>query len=159
MATTAQSSTEYTNATATPVTIANPDQGGSIRYLPVTFTQSGAGDASSTVDLAFLPAGRVRVIGPLCTLDISAFGASRTLDIGWTAYTDLDGAAVAADADGLDDGLDVSSASAVPLGTVVGDGDTYMFESRDGVTLQATVLGGTIPDAATIKGFIAYVIA
>lgn len=161
MAVTNQSSTEYTAQTASPPTVQETTViHGRVRFAKVTHTQDGAGDATSTVDLIKLPAGRVRLLGPLCQLRFSAFGAARTLDVGWTAYTDIDGAAVVADADGLDDGIDVSSAGTMPLGTntAVTDGDTYEFESDDGVVLQATVLGGTIPDAATIKGFIAYVV-
>lgn len=160
MAVTNQKSTEYTNQSATPPTVMDTTQlHGVVRFAKVTFTQDGAGDATSTVGLVELPAGRVRLIGDMSYLRISAFGASRTLDIGWAAYTDIDGAAVVADADGLDDGLDVSAASAINLGsaTATTDGDTYKFESQSGVVINATVLGGTIPDAATIKGYIAYV--
>jgi hypothetical protein len=159
MAVTAQSSTEYTNQNATPVTVMDSiTNNGKVNFAKVTFTQSGAGDATSTVNLIDLPAGKVRFLGNMSALECSAFGASRVLDIGWTAYTDIDGAAVTADADGLDNDLDVSAAARLGLGTntAVADGGTYVFESQTGVTLQATVAGGTIPDGATLKGVIAY---
>jgi hypothetical protein len=131
-----------------------------LRWMPVTFTQGGsAGDANSLVDLALLPAGKVVLLGDLCSLDISAFGTGRTLDIGWTAYTNSSGTAVDADIDGLDDGLDVAAASTVKLGTntaVCGGAGRKEFDSRAGVRIQAKVLSAGIPAAATIQGFIVY---
>ena len=159
MAVTAQSSTEYTNQTSTPaVYMESNASSGKLRFQAVTFTQSGAGDATSTVDLIQLPPGSVRVLGALSRLDISAFGTSRTLDIGWTAYTDRNGDAVVADANGLDAALNVAAASTVGIGSAITEADQKLFESRGGVVLQATVAGGTIPDAATIKGYIVYVV-
>jgi hypothetical protein len=160
MAVTNESSTEFTNQNATPPTIMDSiDNGGRVRFAKVTFTQgAAAGDANSTIDLIELPAGKVRFLGNMSSLVFSAFGAARVLDIGWLAYTDQNGTAVVADADGLDDGIDVSAAGRVTLGTntAVTSGDSLVFQSRGPVTLQATVLGGTIPAAATVEGVIAY---
>jgi len=160
MAVTTESSDEFTNQNATPPTIMDSiTNGGRVRFAKVTFTQgAAAGDATSTVDLIDLPAGKVRFLGNMSNLVFSAFGAARTLDIGWLAHVDQDGVAVVADADGLDDGIDVSAAGRVTLGTniAVTNGDSHVFQSRGGVTLQATVLVDTIPAAATIEGVIAY---
>ena len=159
MAVTNQSSTEYENQTSV-----NPDfteanvSTGKVRIQQITFTQDGAGDATSTVDLIKLPAGKVTLVGALSKLDVSAFGASRTLDVGWGAYTKADGTGVDADPDGLDDGLDVAAASQISLGSELLNGGVKVFDNRKGVKLLGTVAGGTIPDGATIKGFIAYVV-
>ena len=61
MAVTTEKSTEYTNATATPVVNNNTtEQHGRVRIAFFTHTQSGAGDATSSVALCKLPPGRVR---------------------------------------------------------------------------------------------------
>jgi hypothetical protein len=153
MAVTNENSTEYGNQIAKPVVKADVAVAyGKLRFLQVTFTQgAAAGDAGSSVGLIKLPAGKVALLGWLSHFDISAFGASRVLDVGWDAYKDKSGTAVVADDNGLDDNLDVSSASAVAIGSIIG-GDVKVFESLNGVVLRATVAGGTIPAGATIKG-------
>ncbi|MBF0189066.1 MAG: hypothetical protein HQL50_14180 [Magnetococcales bacterium] len=158
MAVTTQNSTEYAAllAGSTQETTA---YGGRLRFMSITFAQSGAGDANSLVMLGKLPPGRIKLVGPLSFLRVGALGAGRTLDVGWSAYTDVSGSAVSADEDGLDDGIDVSAAATMNLGsaTATTSGDCYEFTSRDGVVLQATVKGGTIPDTTALEGFVAYV--
>lgn len=114
-----------------------------------------ASDAGSTIDLVKLPAGRVRVLPSFSRVQTSAFGASRVLDIGHTAYLSADATTEAADDDAFTPtALDISSATAdLKLGTAL-DFDLY---SKAGVLVQALVSGGTIPIGATLKGFIAYV--
>ncbi len=160
MAVTTQNSDQYANHVATPPVMNAPHVwGGKMRQAFFEFTQSGAGDAGSIARLVKLPAGKVRVILPLSRIAFSALGTSRTLDLGWEAYEDDDGFdAVAADPNGLDDGVDVSSAGSVnPAGTV-GGAETYLFESAEGVVITAQINDGTIPDAATLKGYLVYVV-
>lgn len=154
MAATNENSNQIDNAEARPVVLANPNEdGGVLRYKRATFVQgAAAGDAGSTAILWKLPAGRVRVHNALSRIAHSAFGASRVLKLGWQAYTGADGNAVAADDDGLDASVDISSAGSFNIGGTVGGDETYLFESQDGVTLEATVTGGTIPAAATLDG-------
>jgi hypothetical protein len=105
-----------------------------------------------------LPAGKVRVHLAHSRVAHSAFGASRTLDLGWEAYTGDDGVAVAADPNGLDDGVDVSSAgNYAPVGTIGGD-ETKLFESQEGVVIAAQTNDATIPAAATIAGVLYYTV-
>lgn len=160
MAVTTQKSDIYTNQTASGAqTFNRPDQvHGRVRFAEFDYAQSGAGDAGSIAQLFKLPGGSVRLILPLCRIAHSALGASRTIDLGWEAYTDPDGAAVAADPNGLDDGVDGSSAGSYnPTGTV-GGAETYRFNSRDGVVITAQVNDGTFQDGATLKGYLAYVV-
>ena len=83
-----------------------------LRIAFFEFTQgSSAGDATSTATLVKLPAGKVRLILPLSYIGASALGSSRTMDLGWQAYVNDAGTTVAADPNGLDDGIDVSSAT------------------------------------------------
>tara|TARA_R100000501_G_C2521929_1_gene48776 strand:- start:230 stop:475 length:246 start_codon:yes stop_codon:yes gene_type:complete len=80
------------------------------------------------------------------------------MDLGWQAFTDDDGDSVAADPNGLDDGVDVSSAGSVIPGGTVGTHETYLFESQSGVIIDAQINDGTLPVAATLMGHFVYVV-
>ena len=102
MAVTTQKSTEYTNATANPVVQnAVHDYHGRVRIAYFTCDQDGAGDATSSVALCALPAGKVRVLLASSSAYVNWTTGSATLDLGWDAYTNTDGTSVAADPDGL----------------------------------------------------------
>ena len=89
MAVTTQKSTEYTNATATPIVKADTTgDKGKLRTLAFTHDQDGVGDANSTVTLGKLPAGKVKIIGGLSRFYCNWVTGSQTMDIGWEAYTD-----------------------------------------------------------------------
>lgn len=122
--------------------------------LPATTV---AGDANSTIDLCELPFGEIRVIPALSRITHSAFGAGRTLDVGHLEYQKRDDPSAdleAYDQDAFIDGLDVAAAGA---GVAFGTGIDFDIYSKSGVTVQAKVLGGTIPVGATVSGFIVYV--
>jgi len=159
MAVTQQQATQLSNTDLAPQ-VANPttDMTGKLRIARFDFTQSGAGDAGSLAEIAKLPPGKVRIILPLSRIAFSAFGLARTMDLGWLAYTDLAGDAVAADPNGLDDGVAVDIAGSVNPGGTVGGDETYLFTSTDGVTITAQVNDGTIPDAGTLNGYLLYVL-
>jgi hypothetical protein len=159
MAITTQDSAQLANSAGEP-RVMNPttEAHGRLRFARFSYTQAGAGDAGSIARLARLPKGRVRVILPLSRIAFSAMGASRTLDLGWEEYLAADGSgAVAADPNGLDDGVDAASAGAVVPGGTVGSDETMLFETMTGIVLTAQINDGTIPDAATLSGHIAYV--
>ena len=156
MAITNEASTQLARVLATPPKV-NPvnEWLGKLRIHRFTFTQgAAAGDADSTARLVRLDAGSIRLILPLCRIAHSAFGASRTLDLGWEAYTNVDGSAVVADPDGLDVNQDVSGAGSYnPVGTV-GEDETFLFRTRGGVVIAARCQGGTIPAGATLSGYL-----
>jgi hypothetical protein len=129
---------------------------GKKRILYFSHTQAVAGDAASIQSLAKLPQGSVRVIADESRVYFSAFGASRVLDIGFAAYTNLDGEAVAADPDFFATDVDVSAAGSALLSEA--SAKLPLFESLDGVEIESVVAGGTIPAAATLEGYITYVI-
>jgi len=159
MAVTTQKSAEVTNITASPPTMLDTTSlHGRMRIAYFLHTQDGAGDATSTVDLVKLPAGKGRILIRSSFLAGSAFGASRTLDIGYVAHTDNNGDAVAVDVDAVLDGLDVASATAALLGTGTATVDTYLYDSNAPLIIQAVVAGGTIPTGATLEGYIVYVV-
>ncbi len=158
MAVTTEYSDQIDNAEATPVVRNHAvDVSGKLRVAYFNFTQgAAAGDATSTQGWVDLPAGRVRIFHDLGRFDFSAFGASRTLDVGLEAYTDWQGTSVAADATALASAVDVSSAGAAKLSEADDIAQTTLIQSKNGVRVSSAVAGGTIPAAATLNGFIVY---
>ena len=159
MAVTTQKSTEYTNATANPVVQnAVHDYHGRVRIAYFTHDQDGAGDAGSSVALCSLPAGKVRVLLSSSNAYCNWTTGSATLDLGWDAYTNTDGNAVAADVDGLVDGLDVDTAGYQTFGAgTTATGGTHLFESQGGVVIRATS-PGAIAAGDDLVGYIMYVV-
>lgn len=115
-----------------------------------------AGDIASTIDLCDLPPGAVRILPFMSRIVVSAWGASRTLNIGHRAYVKLDDPTTseAESANAFINALDVSSAVALSAwsATVM----KYDVYSKAGVTIFGTVAGGTIPVGATMSGLVAY---
>lgn len=150
MAVTNQNSAQYDADRLYPV-----EYGGKVRISYFEFTQiTAAGDALSTAELCRLPMGRIRILPQNSRIAWSAFGASRVLDVGFRAYVTEGNAAVAEVANQLVNDIDVSSAGAgVAIGTLL----KFDIFSTKGVVVFAQVAGGTIPLAATLKGYIAYV--
>ena len=160
MAVTTQESTEYTNVFTTVPAVANgtTEWEGRVRVAYFTHNQSGAGDATSSVALAKLPAGKVRLLGAASSAYVNWTTASATIDIGWDAYTDLDGSAVAADPNGIDDGVSVETAGSITMGSALtATGYTKVFESKDGVTIRATSQDTAIVDGDDLVGYLLYV--
>lgn len=163
MAVTTEDSDQIVNMEALPPVRLNTNElGGRLRIARFSFTQgAAAGDANSLVNLVKLPPGKtVTVLKNLSRIVCSAFGAARTLDIGFLAHVNLDGTAVSASIDTLLDGGDVSAIAELALG--VGTAaltveNTMTFNSRTAVEIQAKVLGDTIPAGATLAGYIVYV--
>lgn len=130
------------------------DDHGKLRYAYAKVTASGDLAANGTAALFWLPPGRKRILPHLSRITTSAFGAARTLDLGHAAYaTSLPAGQEAEDPDAFIDGLDVSSAvTANAMGTAL----KFDMYSQDEVLVFATVLGGTMPDAATLEVLMAY---
>lgn len=130
-------------------------QHGKKRIAVFHVVQDGAGDANSKWNLCRLPAGAVRVLG--IHSNISALGSSRTLDLGHTGYTGMDGVAVVAAEDAFVAALDVSSAvdafKRVGGATAAG----VLIQSKDGFVVQAKVEGGGIDTGETYNGWVEYV--
>ena len=160
MAVTTQKSTEYTNATANPVVQnAVHDYHGRVRIAYFTHDQDGAGDATSSVALCSLPAGKVRVLLASSSAYVNWTTGSATLDLGWDAYTNTDGTAVSADPDGLVNGLNVDTAGYQTFGAgTAATGGTYLFESQGGVVLRATSQDQALASGDDLVGYIMYVV-
>jgi len=160
MAVTTQKSTEYTNATSTPVVQnAVHDYHGRVRIAYFTCDQDGAGDATSSVALCSLPAGKVRVLLSSSNAYVNWTTGSATLDLGWDAYTNTDGTAVTADPDGLVNGLNVDTVGYQNFGAgTTATGGTHLFESQGGVVLRATSQDTAIASGDDLVGYMMYVV-
>ena len=114
-----------------------------------------AGDIGSTFEMFKLPPGNVRVLPRLCRIRNSAWGASRTFNIGHRAYMSRPpgNTMVAEDDDAFALGLDFSSATDNSLLL----GIKFDLYSLQGVTVFGTVAGGTAPIGATVDGYFAYI--
>jgi len=158
MALTTEKSTQETARTATPpVKMAGHEYNGQKRIFNFDFTQgAAAGDASSLANLVTIPPGVYRLLKRESHLVCSAFGAARVLDIGYLAHTKADGTAVNASQDTILDGADVSAIANVQCGTGtngLGTSPSILFDSKEGVTIQAICLAATLPAGATLKGY------
>lgn len=160
MAVTSEYSTEYDTAYVSESGKLRPDQAaGRVRCAYFTHDQSGAGDATSSVALAKLPAGNVRLLSSQSKAYVNWTTASATLDLGWDAYTDPDGAAVAADPNGIDDGLNVDTAGYQTFGAALtATGGTKLFQSQDGVVIRATSQDTAIASGDDLVGYLLYVV-
>ena len=162
MAVTTQKSTEYTNATATPVTLNEANAyHGRVRIAHFTHDQDGVGDAGSSVALCSLPAGKVKVLLKSSNAYVNWTTSSATLELGWDAYTNISGTAVAADPDGLVDGLDVDTVGYQTLegalAGIIATGGTYTFETQSGVVIRATSPTAMV-DGDDLVGYLLYVV-
>lgn len=163
MAVTTQNSTEYAQAhvTVPSSNLTTAEKHGRLRIMFFTCTQSGVGDATSSFILGKLPAGRVRLLGSLSRAYVNWTTGSATLDLGWDAFTAMDGTTTAADPNGLIDGLDVDTVGFRTFeGAVAGElltGGTHIFESKDGVVIRATSQDQALADLDDLVGYLVYV--
>lgn len=132
---------------------------GKVRSAMISFTADGAVTAGESIGLAILPE-KARIIGD--SIQFSAFGAGRTLDLGLFA---TDGSGKIDDVNDVDDdvdffldGIDVENAGADTFARMH-EGDTNAnYQTQKEVMLVATILGDTLPDAGTIRGRVNYVV-
>ena len=135
---------------------------GRVRILFFTHDQDGTGDTGSSVALGKLPPGRVRLLASLSRAYVNWTTSSATLDLGWDAYTAMDGSTTAADPDGLINGLSVDTVGFQTLeGAIAANlltGGTYVFESKGGVVIRATATDNAQVDGDDLVGYLAYVL-
>jgi hypothetical protein len=160
MAVTTQYSSEYDAAYVSNTgNLETHEMAGRVRCAYFTAAQSGAGDATSSVALVKLPAGKVRLLAAQSKAYVNWTTASATLDLGWDAYVDIDGAAVVADPNGIDDGVSVDTAGFQTFGSALtATGGTKVFESQGGVVIRATSQDTAIADGDDLVGCLLYVV-
>lgn len=108
------------------------------------------------VNLFRLPPSRIRHLPGLSRITASAFGSSRTIDIGHRAYSRRppDNDLELEDGDAFIDGLDVASGV---TGVAWGTGIKFDMYQRTEVGVFMTILGGTMPIGARVHGYFAYI--
>lgn len=167
MAVTTQNGTQHANTVAVPPTMNDPsDHHGRMRIMYFSHDQDGAGDATSSVALGKLPAGKVRIFMGLSRAYVNWTTSSATIDIGWDAYQDLTGTTVAADPDGMINGISVDTVGYFSLEGASGGtgaplkatGGTKLFESNSGVIIRATTQDVAIVDGDDLAGYFVYTI-
>jgi hypothetical protein len=167
MAVTTQNSTQHANTVAVPPTMNDPsDHHGRMRIMYFSHDQDGAGEATSSVALGKLPAGKVRLFIGLSRAYVNWTTSGAKIDLGWDAYTDLAGDAVAADPNGLIDGISVDTVGYFSLEGASGStgaplkatGGTKLFESQGGVLIRATSEDEALADGDDLAGYMVYTI-
>lgn len=160
MAVTTQYSTEYDQANVSKTgNLESNTMGGRVRCAFFSCAQDGAGDATSSVALCKLPAGKVRLLASGSKAYVNWTTTSATLDLGWDAYTGITGTAVTADSDGIDNAVDVDVAGFQTFGSALtATGGTKVFESKEGVVIRATSQDTAIADADDLVGYLLYVV-
>lgn len=120
--------------------------GSELLRIECVHTQGAAvGDDGSSANLVEVPDG-FRIDMTASVIIFPVFGAARTMDLGWLSYIDRLGATVAADPNGLCDGIDISAAGNArlidaPTSAVV----SRLFDAKGGAILTMTNVGGTWP--------------
>lgn len=161
MATTYYSAEHVKQTGVPPTNLHTTEWHGRIRFAVATVTFTGTPAANDVVYLTKMPAGKTKVLGPLCGVNPSA-NVAGTVDIGHAGYTNQAGTAVVADVDAFVDGLTVAAAGFLLAGGTNAiaefDETTDLIDARDPWDLTAKILTAA-PAAAAIWRFqIAYVV-
>jgi len=155
-----QDSTTYTNQiAANPTPVLGNSSMGSVRFQEFEFTSDAdVSLVTSEINLVKLPQGAIKIIPGLSGVYVSDFGASsNALDFGLRAYTD-NGTAVPEDSTALASAVACTTAGRIQIDDELTTlGGMLDVNSDTGVTVYATVTGGNMPAAATVKGWIAYI--
>lgn len=134
------------------------DKSGKLRFYHGKITQgAAAGDDGSSGTICVIPHGRARFIPYLSRYKVSALGAARVMKVGHELYYPLTSAETT-EAQNLTlfmSAIDVSGATDALWPTTAGI--KYDVYSRSGITLTATITGGTIPAAATLEFLVAVI--
>jgi len=157
---------EYTAlyTTVPAVNLETSQNHGRMRVMTFTANNLTGGDATSDVLVGKLPPGNVRVYMSLSWAYFNWTTASATCDIGWGAYTNNAGTAVAADPNGMADGIDVDAVgirnladddAGGILGTVCGIKE---FNSLSGVPILFTCQDVALAANDDLAGVIVYVV-
>lgn len=160
MAVVTEESTEYANIYSTVPAVMNDasELHGRLRIAQFTHDQVAAGDATSSVALVKLPPGKITLLAHQSGAYVNWTTATATLNLGWDAYTGMDGVAVVADIDGIDALIDVELAGFQTFGSALtATGGLKSFESREGVVIRATSTEEAIVIGDDLVGYLIYI--
>lgn len=152
-----ENSAQIDNLAASPPVIENSHNlHGRLRIAYFSHVQAITGAVLSTVLIVKLPPGKIRLLCALSIIEHNWTISTVDMDVGWKAYTDLDGVAVAANDDGIDADIDVDTVGAFVPGSEL-SGGTKVFESRDGVDIELKAQAVGITALDTVEGYLVYV--
>jgi len=122
------------------------------RYVTFTYTHPSGDDGTGTINLGILPAGLIRIYPDNSRLVTSQHGTSATISIGYAAYVDaVTGLTVAASTAALHSaGASGAGALDLALGAPADGATGLEVNTRDGLTIIATMASGPIEAADTI---------
>jgi hypothetical protein len=152
MSVTAQKSTQATAHDAVPKEALNwYDIGGFLRFCRFTFLQVGAGDATSTGLLCYVPANALIIpyLGKVYTSDFGS--SSQTMHVGTAADADLFVSSLAVVSADNSCALD----EAHVIGVAATDLSNGVLTTAE-TAIYATFNVAAIPDAAKVQGFVAF---
>lgn len=153
-------STQYADYVANPtVKVKGSDWGAKLRtsYAKLTFTAAGFTTAAAgDIKLIKLPPGRVRLYAGLSWLQCPQGTATSDLDVGWAAYTNQAGEAVAASGAGIANSLDVGGAAInEDLNSVA---QYFEFDSQSGVDIVCSFDTANSPASGDLVMSLVYAI-
>ena len=121
-----------------------------MQVATATYTSDTA--ETGTINMIRLPAGSVRVHSSMCRLSTgAAYVTNSNLSIGYAAYTQESGTAVAADDDALVNDADAGGGALDVNFELPGDPRFMDFNSQEGITITATVSTANISVGSTLN--------
>ena len=107
-ASTPTSSIQYDNESSGGAVKTDAANHGVVHYYRARWTCTGAGNATA-YPIGVIPAGSITILPHLSWLSADDAAATADLDVGYGAFTNEDGTAVAADPNGWFDSVDIGS--------------------------------------------------
>jgi len=133
------------------------DQHGKQRTEYFKFTAPAGMSAADTIELATLLRGRVRILFNESFLHVDDVAAATiTMDLGYRAFETPDGSTTAEAADAFDKAVDISGGLDAVPGSELDQPKTWVAESRQGITVFATLNTAALAEGEVIEGYITY---
>jgi len=153
------SSAQYTSQAGA---IGGPIWNVGLKAKPFTYTHlAAAGAGTGEVNLLRLPPGRLTIFSQLSRIEATQMVATADLHLGFRAYTEPDGDAVAEDDNAFLDNADagggaISSVFLLPAVTAAAGPGITQINSRNGFILYAMVDTANIEEDDTISGYVVW---
>lgn len=155
-------SVQYTQYTAVPQQMVKPTDWGATKkhsYGKLTFTAAGFTTAAAgDIGLIRMPAGRLRILKRESWVVCPVGAVTADFDLGWGAYTKLDGTAGAADGKGFIDSADVGGAALNQAWDAAGVLDGVLFESQSGFDIVCSFDTANSPAAGDLIVSVTYLV-
>ena len=149
-------SAQYTAQTAEPAALVSGlDWGPKLNHAYGKLTFTAAGNSADLAQVIRMPAGKVRILTDLCRIICPIGTATADLHVGYGAYVNAAGTAVAADDNALADNLDVGGA-AIDEAFSLPAGGFLEIESQAGFDIVAFIDTANSPAAGDLVLSVVY---